>query len=85
MKRVRSMCGPRIPRRMPAVVETLLHFSSKDDAKPLPLFAFPVDQVLMPGAAHTLEVPLSPVDGLQDAVVHVSLYFPDAEVCRQVR
>lgn len=36
----------------------------------------------MPAAAYTLEVPVAPVDGLQDVVVHVSLIFPDAEVRR---
>ncbi|CAN0022076.1 unnamed protein product [Sphacelaria rigidula] len=38
-----------------------------------------VDEVLMPAAAYTLEVPVAPIGGLKDIVVHVTLIFPDAE------
>lgn len=34
----------------------------------------------MPSAAHTLEVPIAPLDVLQDVVVHITVVFPDAEV-----
>lgn len=34
----------------------------------------------MPAAAYTLEVPVAPVGGLKDVVVHVTVIFPDAEV-----
>lgn len=40
-------------------------------------------QVLMPGAAYTLEVPVNPVDGMQDVVVQVTIVFPEAEVSRR--
>ncbi|CAN0434896.1 unnamed protein product, partial [Discosporangium mesarthrocarpum] len=38
-----------------------------------------VEEVLMPSAAHTVEVPLGGVLELQDVVVHVSVSFLDAE------
>lgn len=47
---------------------------------PPPCACFNAMQVLMPSASHTLEVPVTLVDGLQDLVVHVSIMFPDAEV-----
>lgn len=34
----------------------------------------------MPAEAYTLEVPVAPIGGLKDVVVHVTLIFPDAEV-----
>ncbi|CAB1120325.1 unnamed protein product [Ectocarpus sp. CCAP 1310/34] len=38
-----------------------------------------VQEVLMPSAAHTLEVPVTPLDILTDVIVHVSVAFPDTE------
>ena len=38
----------------------------------------------MPSAAHALEVPIAPVDGLRDVVVHVTVVFPDAEVREEI-
>ncbi|CBJ33764.1 expressed unknown protein [Ectocarpus siliculosus] len=38
-----------------------------------------VQEVLMPSAAHTLEVPVTPLDVLTDVIVHVSVVFPDTE------
>lgn len=34
----------------------------------------------MPSAAHTFEIPVAPLDGLNDVVVYVTVVFPDAEV-----
>lgn len=39
----------------------------------------------MPSAAHTLEVPVTPLDGLKDVIVHVTVIIPDAEVRRFIQ
>lgn len=44
------------------------------------LFLSLLFKVLMPSAAHTLEVPVTPLGGLTDVMVYVTVVFPDTEV-----